>query len=264
MKAKSYWNENLDTDNLSRKEGAEHGELERSLTFCRSPEFDWALQRAGNLEGKTWMDLGGGLGLHGILLARRGARVIVTDMAVERLKALKKIAHQAGVAERMRFVAGQAEALPFQENSLDGGHTKSVLIHTELPAALREWRRVLKPGGRAWFIEPLNGNPLIRLYRNTLAPKIWKSITRYFDRASIEEVRRGFGGLIRKHFYLTGACAFFWQYMCPSVKLWKRTLHWTSRLDRLLLRYFPGWGLACWFIVLEVEKKAPEDKRTPS
>ena len=41
----------------------------------------------------------------------------------------------------------------------------SILHHLELEPALRELRRILAPGGRAVFVEPLAHNPLLRLGR---------------------------------------------------------------------------------------------------
>ena len=55
-----------------------------------------------------------------------------------------------GTAE---VVNGDAERLPFEDATFDRVSSNGVLHHTpDMPAALREIRRVLKPGGEARII----------------------------------------------------------------------------------------------------------------
>jgi len=46
-----------------------------------------------------------------------------------------------------------------------------ILHHLDINASLTEIKRILKDNGTAYFIEPLNTNPLIRLYRK-LTPDV--------------------------------------------------------------------------------------------
>jgi SAM-dependent methyltransferase len=67
--------------------------------------------------------------------------------------------------ERFEFAAMDAEALDFADNSFDLVYGSAIVHHLDLRRALPEVARVLRPEGRAIFIEPLGHNPLINLYR---------------------------------------------------------------------------------------------------
>jgi SAM-dependent methyltransferase len=255
MDSRSYWNANLDTDNRSRRGGAENVRLDEALAFARTPEFEWLLERFGNAEGRIVIDLGGGVGMHALLWARAGARVVVVDLALERMKSLREVARRAGLAERISFVVGRGEFLPLSAETADAVFTKSVLIHTDLPIAAQEIRRALRPGGQGLFIEPLVGNPIIQLYRIVLAPRIWRSITRYFDRRSLDTLRRPFGRLRWKPFYLLSAWSFFWQYGWKRPDRFGRSLRRWRRFDRRLLRRWPRLDTSCWFAAIEVRRE---------
>lgn len=255
MDSRSYWNANLDTDNLSRRGGASHQRLDEALAFARTPEFEWLLERFGDAQGRLVIDLGGGVGMHALLWAQAGARVVVVDMALERLKSLRAVARRAGLADCISFVVGKAEFLPLRPATADAIFTKSVLIHTDLPIAAQEIRRALRPGGQGLFIEPLVGNPIIQLYRLVLAPRIWRSITRYFDRRSLDTLRRPFGRLRWKPFYLLAAWSFFWQYGLKRLDRFGRSLRRWRRVDSRLLHRWPRLDTCCWFAAIEVRRE---------
>jgi len=57
------------------------------------------------------------------------------------------------------------ERLPFQDATFDAVVGKSILHHVDVVAAMREVRRVMKPGARAVFIENQVTNPFLRWAR---------------------------------------------------------------------------------------------------
>ncbi|GAG29658.1 unnamed protein product, partial [marine sediment metagenome] len=132
--------------------------------------------------------------------------------------------------------------------------TKSVLIHTDLAAAAAEIHRVLQSDGQGVFIEPLTGNPIIRLYRRVAAPRVWRSITRYFDTRALDELRRPFGRLRRKPFYIVSAGSFFWQYGWRNLARFQRSLRRWRRVDAWLTRRWPRLESWAWFAAIEVRK----------
>jgi ubiquinone/menaquinone biosynthesis C-methylase UbiE len=58
-----------------------------------------------------------------------------------------------------------AHRLEFSDASFDLVFGTAILHHLHLPGAAREIHRVLKPGGRIFFIEPLRHNPVGRVIR---------------------------------------------------------------------------------------------------
>ena len=104
------------------------------------------------------LDVGAGDGLiaFGALehLTQSG-RVILADISQPLLDQARSIAERMDVLDRCRFVRASAEDLSFlPEESIDVVTTRSVLIYVkDKLSALREFRRVLKPGGRISLFE---------------------------------------------------------------------------------------------------------------
>ena len=99
------------------------------------------------------LDVGCGTGLLSLELAARGHRVTGIDFAPQMLaEAQRKAATQEGLA--VRFEEGDAEALRFSDASFDLVITRHVLWTLPHPeAAIDEWIRVLRPGGRLAIID---------------------------------------------------------------------------------------------------------------
>ncbi len=98
--------------------------------------------------GLSLLDVGCGPGTLTVDLARRVApgRVVGIDRATEVLEHAKRHAQDAGVA--VEFRAGDVYALDLPAASFDVVHAHQVLQHLADPvAALRELRRVARPGG---------------------------------------------------------------------------------------------------------------------
>jgi len=52
---------------------------------------------------------------------------------------------------RATFVPGRAEALPFEDSSFDFVFSRGVVTVVDIPKALQQFNRVLKPGARLWI-----------------------------------------------------------------------------------------------------------------
>ena len=98
------------------------------------------------------LDVGCGTGFLSLELATRGHRVTGIDFAPQMLAEATKKAREQGRA--VRFEEGDAEALRFPDASFDLVMTRHVLWTLPHPeAAIDEWLRVLRPGGRLAVVD---------------------------------------------------------------------------------------------------------------
>lgn len=120
----------------------------------------------GDLRGKRVIEYGCGLGKMTVLLARSGAHVTAFDLSERSLEVARQRAILDGVPDSVDFHLAPGESLPFEDASFDVAFGMAVLHHIEPVAGARELARVLRPGGRAAFSEPLGTNPIVRLARD--------------------------------------------------------------------------------------------------
>ena len=100
--------------------------------------------------GETVADVASGPGISALQLAREtGCDLIGIDLSEESVAAAAKAAEAAGLGDQVRFVRGDAEALPLANASLDGALSEcSLCLFPDKEAAAAELARVLKPGAR--------------------------------------------------------------------------------------------------------------------
>jgi arsenite methyltransferase len=142
---------------LERRHGGDEESLRETLEFL-APIRDRVLDNAAIEPGDTVLDVGCGDGLIAFgALERVGPEgsVIFSDVSEELLERCREI---AGGDPRCSFVRAEAVDLsPVAEDSVDAVTTRSVLIYVaDRRTALREFLRVLRPGGRVSAFEPIN------------------------------------------------------------------------------------------------------------
>jgi len=109
--------------------------------------------------GETILDLAGGTGDIALRVLERvesggGARLVVCDLTLSMLEAGRDRALDQGILRGLGWIAGDAQAIPLADRSVDACTMAFGLRNvTEVPVALAEIRRVLKPGGRFLCLE---------------------------------------------------------------------------------------------------------------
>ena len=104
------------------------------------------------------LEVGSGSGGPAVYLAvARGCRVTGVDINENGVRNARALARSRGVTERAQFEAVDArEPLPFPAERFDAIVSNDAMCHIAgRPAVLRDWHRLLKPGGRALFTDAL-------------------------------------------------------------------------------------------------------------
>ncbi|MFC4912099.1 demethylmenaquinone methyltransferase [Actinomadura gamaensis] len=110
--------------------------------------------------GERVLDLAAGTGTSSVPFADAGARTVACDFSLGMLRVGRR--RQVGV-DNLAFVAGDALRLPFEDGAFDVVTISFGLRNVaDTEAALREMRRVAKPGGRLLVCEVSHPpNPLL-------------------------------------------------------------------------------------------------------
>ena len=112
--------------------------------------------------GMTVLEIGCGTGYLTKELARISAPVTAIDVSMELLRA----ARDAVRSPHVKFSLSNAYALPFSDRTFNAIIGSSALHHLDVNKALREFYRVLRPGGALVFAEPNMLNPQIMLQKS--------------------------------------------------------------------------------------------------
>ena len=115
------------------------------------------------------------------------------DISEDLLRLARRRLSVSGRDGGATFIAGSAHDMPFPDNSIDVVFGIAILHHLDLDLVSREVRRVLKPGGRAIFQEPVRNSPIVRFVRSLIpyrAPDI-SPYERPLTDEELETIREG-------------------------------------------------------------------------
>ena len=118
------------------------------LSFGQDPRWRrFLVSRVNAIPGSTVLDVATGTGLVARELAARQLNVVGLDQSAAMVARGRRAVDAEGLGERIRFVAGQAQALPFGDDAFDALTFTYLLRYVDDPAAtLRELGRVVRPG----------------------------------------------------------------------------------------------------------------------
>jgi SAM-dependent methyltransferase len=137
------------------------------VSFCAGePLLGPVADFLGDVRDKEVVEYGCGLGKMSILLARSGAKVSTFDISEGSVEVARAQAHHYGVESQISFAVAAAETLPYADASFDLAFGNAVLHHLEPHVGAAELARVMRPGARGAFSEPLGTNPAVKFVRD--------------------------------------------------------------------------------------------------
>lgn len=161
----------------------DYDRIERMLAFGSGPWYRrQALRRAGLGPGMQVVDVGCGTGL----LAREALGLIGPTGSLVGVDPSPGMMAQAHL-ERARLVEGRAESIPLPDASADFLCMGYALRHIDdVHAALAEFRRVLRPGGRLLILEITRpegpvARAALKVYMRGVVPLVARFVARHAD-----------------------------------------------------------------------------------
>jgi ubiquinone/menaquinone biosynthesis C-methylase UbiE len=252
--------ENKNTDRQLKEESyhnAAHktGAIKRGhLNTGNTTFFKCFCNIIGEVAGLTVLEIGCGSGWFGMQLAKEGAKVCGIDISGEVIQEAFRESKIRGCAEKAAFHKMAVEDLSFKNNYFDLVVGSAILHHTDIRLAMPNVYRVLSPEGRAVFVEPLNEN---------LALKVWRKLTPWrrspTERALIKDdlnyIRNVFPGAAYYYFGLTSMVSMGLLMCFPKSSI----LNWMNktfeRLDEVISKRYPRLGHYFAVVVMELKKE---------
>jgi SAM-dependent methyltransferase len=223
------------------------------------PEMRWIGEQLGDLDGRRVLDLGSGLGEASVWFARHGASVTALDISPGMLRVVSDVARHHGV--HVDTVVGSATDLSWcGDATFDIVYGANMLHHVDIERCLDEVHRVLRPGGKAAFWDPVKYNPAIELYRR-LASGVRTEDEHPLRVRDLRAMQRRFAQVSVRGFWLTALLIFvrffvidrihpsadrYWKLVIERQDRHARFLGAAHRIDRGLLRAAPPLRWLCW------------------
>lgn len=197
--------------------------------------LEYAYRLLGDVRGRNVLDLGCGNGANTALLALRGANVCGFDVSPDLIALARRRLAANQIDGDVRFLVGSAHAMSLPDASMDVVFGMAILHHLDLERAAAETWRVLRPGGRAIFKEPVRNSRTVWAIRRMIpyqAPDV-SPYERPLTDAELRTFAKPFRSVRVRAFALPHVS------LVQTVPALKRWIHPAYRVDRALLRLTP-------------------------
>ena len=212
--------------------------------------YNKMLDIAGDLKDKQVLDYGCGNGWTSIQYARRGALVTGLDISLGAINKAKQLARDRNFHDRISFVQGNCEHLPFKEK-FDMILGVAILHHIDLEHSIKGIEKSLKKGGKCIFMEPLDHNPFINFFR-LLTPNRRTEDEKPLSIDMIKSFEKTFSkvNIYGYHLFALLAYSFF---VLKAYKLFRFSLKYLTMVDNTIFKVFPGLQKYCWGVIIEMK-----------
>jgi len=251
------WAKSMDLDEILVRE---------SFEAPTALENQYVIKQLGDLTGKKVLELGCGAGEGSVYFATKGADAVATDISSGMVEVVHRVAAKYGVQVQAHRMT--AEKIEYPDQSFDVVYGNGVLHHVDFHKAVQEASRVLRPGGKAVFIEPLSYNPVINVYRH-IAKTVRTPDERPFKFKDLKEMVPFFKSGHHQEFWFFTLFIFiyfylieradpskerYWKKVIKDAPRFKRMFAFLNGLDKFFLKVLPFLRYFCWNTVIVLEK----------
>ena len=194
----------------------------------------------GVADHSVCLELGIGLDGLALILAQRGLETIAIDISDEAIKlASQKLPEGTGI--NLTYMCDNAEQTKFENQSFDLIYGKWILHHLDLERSLNEIKRLLRPQGKAIFLEPLGANPLIYFFRK-ITPWLRVKDEHPLRGKDLDKLKKMFPQHELDYYH-------FLFFLAPFVS--GQVL---ERMEKWLIEKFPQLRHLCWQVLIIIKK----------
>lgn len=212
--------------------------------------WEYAFHLLGDARGTRVLDLGCGDGECTTLVASHGGRVAALDISTDLLAMTRERTVLDGATETVAPLCGSVHSIPLASESVDIVFGMAVLHHVDLALAAAEVHRVLKPGGRAIFTEPIRNSKVLAAVRG-LIPYRQPDISPFERPLRFDEIRT-FAQRFRSFEHRVFNLPFV-----QLLRVCRASTNWQSRAyaqDARVLKRWPSLGRFASVMVFQVRK----------
>ena len=257
------WASQVETDNI---------DVDKFFEASTAPENRFILEKLGDIRGKSILDLGCGIGESSVYFAKQGGICTAADYSPGMLEVAMKVAEKNGVS--IKTAVTNAMDIKMEDNSFDIVYAANLLHHVEPEKALMEIHRVLKPGGKACFWDPLKHNPIINIYRR-MASEVRSEDEHPLDIKILDFIRSIFKEVEFDTFWLCTLWIFLRFYLIERVnpndeRYWKKIIYdeerirnrylFLEKIDKCLKKLIPFSRRYAWNIAVVATKQTSASK----
>ncbi len=254
-------------DNWAKEIGTDEILVKESFEAPTAIENRRILEIIGNLKDKKVLDLGCGAGEAAVYFAMMGADVSAVDISPCMLEKTRALSKKYNVT--VHAFNQTSEELDFSPDTFDIIYGSSVLHHSDVKLAIAKIARVLKKDGIAIFIDPLEYNPIINIYRK-IAKEVRTPTEKPLTLQDIGGMKKFFGSVKVEHFWLLSMLIFVYMFVIERInpgkdRYWKRVIRESRRyekmfnflnaLDKKILKALPFLGRYSWNTIIILNNK---------
>jgi 2-polyprenyl-3-methyl-5-hydroxy-6-metoxy-1,4-benzoquinol methylase len=210
-------------------------------------------REVGNLKEKSILEIGCGRGEFSVYMAKQGAKVTAVDIGPDLINSAKEVSRINDT--NIKFICCCATKIDLTANSFDLVSGMAILHHLSdenIISILKISRKLLKPGAKVIFVEPIENSKTFDFIQN-LVPvgrrpsiiqrKKWSKYVECLDERALKTSeliewgeRAGFSKIQVFHRGLT---------IRLSRIIGKRHIPTLKNIDNFLLKYFPPLSRYC-------------------